>query len=135
MGFLLSNSGEKEVLRNITQDTLSLHLFANDVIVSKDLNLENLEEVTGGGYSPKELESLNWILTSNSKDVNSLTYPTQFWNFKDKVGNVYGYFVAKQTITGQKLMWSQKFEEGPFDIQIAGDVIKLTPIIELGNNS
>lgn len=127
MPFLLSKEGEKEVLKNITRDVLYLRLFSNNIDIDKNSTYSDFNEVEQGGYEPKLLFAQGW----DDRDEKSLGYSVQTWIFNGGVGRVYGYYITKKKEDDNIVMWSQRFEDGPFEIRISGDTIKVLPIIEL----
>lgn len=131
MTLRVPNVGEVLMLQNIVNHTASqdliLMLYTNDVNNYETDVTANYTEASGSGYANASLTGASW--TVNSADPSNATYAQQTYTFTGSLGNVYGYFLSETT--SGILKWSERFSNGPFDIQNNGDQIKVTPIITL----
>ena len=112
---------------NDAPENLVIHLYANDVTPNENTTTATFTEVAGGGYSSQALTPGSFSIVTGSPSQAEHTEIT--WTFTGAVGNVYGYYVTRQT--GLETMWAERFSNGPFDIQTNGDQIKITPRITL----
>lgn len=131
MALVVGNAAEVIMLNYIlnkdTIEDLVIHLYGNDQTpVETDL-IGDYTEISGGGYAAVNLTAGSWVVTSGTP--TSADYPQITWTFTGAVGNVYGYYVTRQT--GGELMWAERFTNGPFNIQNNGDVIRVTPRLTL----
>ncbi len=129
MAIQISNSGAERILKYMvgsltaTED-LYLKLFSNNIIPTPITELDDLIEVTGGGYQQKTLSGSSWTVTGNVATSSS-----QLFTFTSSIGNVYGYYLVGQT-SGQ-LIACEKFNSGPFNITNQGDTITVTANISI----
>ena len=103
---------------------LVLKLYSNAKMPGTLDETKDYDEVTGGGYEPITLDKNLWDITLNLNKPSVATLPEQIFTFTGEVGNVYGYFVV-QEFSG-KIMWAERFIEGPYKIQNDGDQIKIS---------
>ena len=82
-------------------------------------------EVAGGGYSDQAIASVSWNIVVG--DPTTASYPEITFSFTGAAGNIYGYYVVQST--SGRLMWAERFTNGPFNIQNSGDEIRVTPQI------
>jgi hypothetical protein len=122
----LSNSGKEIALKYLTgnistTEILLVKLFTNNTTLSVNDTAASYTEVVNGtgGYSYKTLSASSWNVSGNIA-----AYPSQTWTFTGAVGNIYGYYVIRQT-TGD-LVFSEKFSGGPYNVQTNGDNISVT---------
>ena len=131
MTLLVPDVGEEIIMENFLNKTapqdLVLKLYSSDTTPSESDTAATYTETTGGGYSDETLIPANWVITAGNP--TSGVYTEVVFAFTGAVGNVYGYYVV-QSISGD-LMWAERFTSGPFNIQNAGDEIKVTPQITL----
>jgi hypothetical protein len=131
MALLVPNAAETIMLANFLNKTapqdLTLKLYTNNVTPAEADTEASYTEAAGNGYAAVDLVAANWVLTGGAP--SSAAYPQVTYTFTGALGNVYGYFVV-QKVSG-KLMWAEKFTNGPYNIQNNGDQIKVTPNITL----
>jgi len=128
MALLVPNGIEGEILKyvlNITApENLSIRLYTNNITPAETDTVGTYTEATGGGYTSKPLVPGSWVITLNNPAAQA-THPQIVWTFTGVVGNVYGYFVTRDT--SNDLMWSERFTNGPYNVQNNGDEVKVTP--------
>lgn len=131
---VIPSSAEMIFLRYVTDNDvpqdLIMRLFANDLKPSKSTGRSDVEEVFGGGYSPKELEAFRWSFMNGNPSVAQ--YPEVVWAFDSPVGKVFGYYLTR---TDGSLLWLERFHNGPYEIDTRGDKIKVSPKISLGQRN
>lgn len=116
----------KAILNNAAQsENMVLQLYSSnttpadtDVIGTYTLVSSNFDNTT---YT---LTGTSWTIANGSA-----SYAQQTFTATGAAGNVYGYVVKRAS--GGELMWSEKFSDGPYNIQNVGDQIKITPAITL----
>ena len=129
MALVVPNASEAIILRYIVNtdapENLIIRLYANNVTPDENSTEATFIEATGGGYASIGLST--WSVIQGTPSQAEHTEVT--WTFSAAVGNIYGYYVTRQT--GGELMWAERFTNGPFDIQTTGDEIKITPRLTL----
>ena len=134
MAVLVPNASETIMLQYITNndapENISILLYANNVIPDENSTTATFTEVANGlGYltGGTAFTPASWsIVTGNPSQAEYLQVT---WTFTGIVGNVYGYYVTRDT--GGELMWAERFTNGPYDIQANGDEIKIVPRLTL----
>lgn len=132
MSLLVPNDGEDRMLQAIVNKTapenLVLCLFTSNTTPAEADTTATYTEASGFGYAAVNLTPVaNWTITPGNPAVAS--FPQQTFTFTGALGNVYGYYVKQ--VTSGKLMWAEKFTDGPYNIVNNGDQIKVTPTISL----
>jgi len=123
MSLVLCNQGEVQILTGFFAGSMTLRLFTNDYTPVKASTEANLTEATGNGYATKTLTGGSWTITPGTP--TSAAYAQQTFGFTGALGNVYGYYVTRDT--DGKLMFAERFSNGPYNVQQNGDQIKVTP--------
>lgn len=100
-------------------EPLILKLFLNKTLPKK-VRERDLEEPSNlSGYKPIKLNPVDWKVVGDN-----IVLPETVFVFSGGVGGeVYGYF-AVQEHSG-KVMFAERFEEGPFEPRAAGDNIRV----------
>lgn len=131
MSLVVPNTSESIMLQYLTNndapENLVIHLYANDVTPDENTTTATFTEATGGGYASQALIPASFSIVTGSPSQAEHVEIT--WTFTGAVGNIYGYYVTRQT--GGETMWAERFSNGPFNIQTNGDQIKVTPRITL----
>jgi len=126
MTLLVPNVGEEIIMRNFLNieapQDLRLKLYSSDTTPAEGDTVGDYTEVSGGGYTDEAIVAGNWTVTPG--DPTAGDYPEVTFAFTGSVGNVYGYYIV-QEVSGE-LMWSERFTNGPFNIQNPGDEIRVT---------
>lgn len=124
----LNKSAEANLLDNLCRG-LTLHLFSNDVYSKRGDMPGTYDEPIGGGYLPQRLPDELWQKDRGDYSRDSMRGIRI--EFGGPVGPVYGYYV---TDDANAVIWSERFEDGPYDIQQAGEFIEidLSAVIEQG---
>jgi hypothetical protein len=128
---VLPNQGEQLALEAMVGKTagqnLVLRLYTNNYTPVEGTTEASVTEASGNGYSAITLTAANWSFAAG--DPSTLSYAEQTFTFTGALGNVYGYYFTQ--VTSGKLVWAEKFTNGPYNIQNNGDQIKITPAITL----
>ena len=128
MTLVLPNQGEQITLEAMVGKTagqnLVLRLFKSNTTPSESTTEASLTEANFTGYSAITLTAASWTYTSG--DPSSIAYAQQ--TFTSSAGSqsqpVYGYYVTQ--VTSGKLVWVERFTDGPYTIVNNGDTIKVT---------
>jgi len=131
MALVLPNQGEQIALEALLNKTapqdLKLKLFQNNVTPSETDTEATYTEATFTGYSAVTLTAANWTVTQGAP--TQATYPQV--TFTSTAGgqnqSIYGYYLVQAT--SGKLVWAERFSDGPYTIVNNGDSIKVTPVI------
>lgn len=110
------------LVNNIAAENLVLRLFVNNITINEGVTLSSFTEASGFGYVAVNVPSSGWTFVAGDPTV--ATCAPQSFTFTGALGNVYGYFVT-QVVSG-KLMWAERFFDGPYLIVNNGDQINVT---------
>lgn len=102
---------------------MTLHLYTNNYIPIETTTEAAVTEAAGNGYAVKPLTGGAWTQTGNSP--TQAAYAEQIFTFTGALGNVYGYYITRDS--DGKMMFAEKFTDGPYPIANNGDQIKVTP--------
>lgn len=131
MPLVVPNNGEADGLAYFvnkqTPQDLVLKLFVNNVVPAETDVASTYTEASGGGYASKTLTGANWTVTEGAP--SEAVYAQQTFDFTGAVGNVYGYYLTR--VSSGRIAYSERFSDGPYNVQAAGDQIKVTPRITL----
>ena len=131
MSVVVPNSSEVIILQYITNndapENISMRLYANDITPNDGSTTASFIEVIEGGYAVRSLSPNGWTIVSGTPSQAS--YAELTWSFTGPVGNVYGYYVTRDT--GGEVLWAERFTTGPFNVKTAGDEIKVLPRLTL----
>ena len=105
----------------VNADNPVVHLFSNNITPSDSTVIDDLEEVSGGGYAAITLLSANWT-TVQSGGVTSAVYSEQTFALSTNATS-YGYYITNET--GQ-LLWLERFSGAPFELPDGGGTISIT---------
>src|SRR5262245_32569333 len=131
MALLFPRQGEELALQNIINktapQTLVMKLYKSNTTPAATDTESTYTEATFTGYASITLTPATW--TTTQADPSHADYPQQTYTSTagSQSENEYGYYVI-QTTSG-KLMYAERFTNGPYLIQNNGDNIKITPII------
>ncbi len=129
MAVQISSDGAEAILKALTgvsttTETLKLKLYTNNFTPTALSVLADFTEATGGGYAEKSLSASAWTMTGNA-----ISTTPQLFTFTGSVGSVYGYYLVGAT--SGKLIASEKFTSGPFNVAANGDKITVTATISV----
>ena len=131
MALLTPNQGEEIALGALLNKTapqdLDLCLFKNDYTPVEGTTEANVTAADFTGYAVIQLTAASWTITQGAP--TSAAYAQQ--TFTSTAGSqnqpIYGYYVKQRT--SGKLVWAERFSDGPYTIVNNGDAIKVTPTI------
>lgn len=127
MSLVVPNAAEDLMLQNILNKTAPqdqrLKLYTNNITPAETDTEATFTEAAGSGYADVALTGASWTITPGNP--TSAAAAQQIFTFTGALGNVYGYLVVQQT--SGKILWSERFTNGPYNIQNNGDQIKVTP--------
>lgn len=116
---LIVNAGQPE--------DLVLKLFTNDIVPRDDDDHLSYAEATGFGYAPITLDGKKW--KGEKGPPVSVQYAQQTFQFTGPIGKLYGYYLVQQK--SKKLMWAERFADGPYHVVYAGSKIEVTARLEM----
>lgn len=129
MTLVVPNVGEVKALELFLERTLTLKLFANDLVPAEDTTAGSFTEVTGGGYAAITLDAGDWTITPGAPSFG--IQPNQDFNFTGVTGgtgNIYGYYVIDAEGV---LCWAERFEESVLPFTPGVDsIVRVTPRFE-----
>jgi hypothetical protein len=127
------NEGESRMLEYIvnksTPATLYLKLFGNNMTPAENDTAASFTEVSGGGYANKSMTPANWTVANGNNAVATHTAQTFTFTGATTPNTVYGYYLVSST--DNRVMWSERFSDGPYAINNNGDSITITARLEL----
>ncbi len=126
MALLFPNQGEQLALSHLLNKTaaedLTLRLYSNDYTPIETTDEGDVTETTFTGYSAAVLTAATWTIP----DGGPATYPQQ--TFTSSAGSqdvdVYGYYLTQNT--SNKLVYAERFTDGPYNIANDQDKIQVT---------
>lgn len=112
------------LLAGVAAQNLDLKLYKSNTTPADADTEATYTEADFTGYAAIQLVQGNWVTTQG--DPTTAAYPQQtFTSSADQAAqSVYGYYVI-QRVSG-KLMWAERFTNGPYVIANNGDTIKVT---------
>lgn len=131
MALVVPNQGEEIALAALLNKTapqdLDLCLYKNDVTPGETTTEASLTVADFTGYASIQLTAASWTITPGAP--TEAAYPQQ--TFTSSAGSqsqsVYGYYLKQRT--SGKLVYAERFTDGPYVIVNNGDAIKVTPKI------
>ena len=131
MALVLPNQGEVIALEALVAKTagqnLILKLYKNDITPGETDTETTYTVANFTGYSDQTLTASSWTTTPGAP--SDVTYPQ--CTFTSTAGSqnqpIYGYYLVQ--VTSGKLVWAERFSDGPYTIVNSGDAIKVTPKI------
>lgn len=127
MALVVPNVAEDYMLQLIlkNEDAL-LGLYTNDVTPAETDVLGTFVEMNTQNYATKTLAGSGWGIVQGAPTLAS--YALQTWTFAAGGPTAcYGYFVRRNT----NLLYGERFTNGPYIVQNAGDQVKVTPHFSL----
>lgn len=129
MALVFPDQGENIALEAIVNKTapqnLVLRLFQSNTTPAESDTEATYTEATFTGYSAVTLTGSSWGAASGG----TIAFAQQ--TFTSSAGsqnqNVYGYYLTQ--VTSGKLVYVERFSDGPYNIVNNGDAIKVTPTI------
>ena len=122
--------GELMVNKTTTSQDLVLRLFKNNYVPVDASTEANFTEADFTGYAAVTLTGASWTVTPNAPTL--CTYAQQTFTCTVAPGSpmpIYGYYLTQ--FTSGKLMWAEVFTGGPYTITYVGDLIKVTPNLNI----
>lgn len=116
-----------EALVNKTApQTLVLKLFKSNTTPAETHTEADYTEADFTGYSSISLTGASWTISGTSPSQAAYAEQTFTSSAGSQNQNVYGYYIVQST--SGKLVWAERFSNGPYNIANSGDQIKVTPI-------
>lgn len=129
MSLVVSESAEQDFLDDILAHSVELRLYSNNITPAKSDTAATFIEVSGGGYVPKLLTQPNWTISPGTPSQG--VAPEQVFTFTGPVlgGLVFGYYFVR--VSNGRLRWAERFTDGPYSVTFDGDVVRVTPRLNL----
>jgi hypothetical protein len=128
MTLLVPNAAEDVMLQNILNKTApqnqTLKLFKNNITPAETDTESTYTEADFTGYISISLTGASWTITPGTPSSAAAAEQT-FTSTAVQSQNVFGYYVV-QTTSG-KILWAERFTNGPYLVQNNGDLVKVTP--------
>lgn len=129
MAIVVPDQGENIALEALVNKTapqnLVLRLFQSNTTPAESDTEATYTEATFTGYSAITLTGASWGAAS----AGTISFAQQ--TFTSSAGsqnqNVYGYYLTQ--VTSGKLVYAERFTDGPYNIVNNGDAIKVTPTL------
>jgi hypothetical protein len=126
---MIPSVAEVKNLQLILNQTLTLHLYGNNVVPAKGDTIGSYNEIVGGGYAAIPLTYASWTITAASGSTPTrATHASVDITFTGPInapGNIYGYYV---TDANGDLFGSERFSDTvvPFN-PVLNSRIRITP--------
>lgn len=128
MALLLPNQGEGIALEALVNKTapqnLVLRLYKSNTTPGETDTEATYTEADFTGYSALTLTGGSWTTGTGTVSYAQQTFTSSAGSQNQ---NVYGYYLTQAT--SGKLVWAERFSDGPYNIVNNGDEIKVTPTI------
>jgi hypothetical protein len=133
MSLLLVDQGEGITLgllvNKYVPEDLVLKLYKNNRAPADGDIETDYTEATFTGYAAKELTGASWTVTPGSPSVVQYGQQTFTSSAAQTLQSIYGYYLIQKT--SLKLVWAERFTDPPWNIVNLGDIVKVTPKIQL----
>lgn len=131
MTLLVTNNGEGIALAALVNKTapqdLKLKLFKNNYTPLEASVTADFTEADFTGYSEKSFVAANWVVTEGAPSNAAYAAQTFTSSANQTSQSVYGYYIVQ--VTSGKVIWAERFTDGPYPIVNNGDAITVTPVI------
>jgi len=128
MALLLPNQGEGIALEALINKTapqnLVLRLYKSNTTPGETDTEATYTEADFTGYSALTLTGGSWTTGTGTVSYAQQTFTSSAGSQNQ---DVYGYYLTQ--VTSGKLVWVERFSDGPYNIVNNGDEIKVTPTI------
>lgn len=131
MAISLSRQGEFEVLSALIREPITLRLFKNDIIPHRDNIFKDFKQVSGGGYKPQTLTTLNWKFKIIEDEYTTTYLELEFLFLTPLKDPIFGSYATKLVDGKQKVIWADRSSEAPLHIIIRGDRIVISPQLKI----
>lgn len=102
----------------------TLRLFQNNYVPTKRTVISDLIEVTKNGYNPIILNQSDWTIGTISS-ITTSTYLEQEFVIEENA-TIYGYYITVNVDSEEKLLWVERFSNGPYDIPSSGGSVNIS---------
>jgi hypothetical protein len=130
---LVPNAAEDVMLQNLLNKTApqnqKLQLYKSNTTPAETDTEATYTVADFTGYADAALTGSSWTITPGAPTSAAYAQQTFTSSAGSQNQNVYGYLVI-QTTSG-KILWSERFSDGPYNIVNSGDAIKVTPQLTL----
>lgn len=131
MALLVPNQGEQITLEALLNKTapqdLDLCLYKSNTTPAETDTEATYTAADFTGYAVIQLTAANWTVTPGAPTSGAYAQQTFTSSAGSQNQNVYGYYLKQRT--SGKLVWVERFSDGPYNIVNNGDAIKVTPNI------
>lgn len=133
MTLVLPDQGESIALEALVGKTagqnLVLRLFKSNTTPAETDTEATYTEADFTGYSAITLTAANWSVTGTAPSSAGYAQQTFTSSAGSQSQSVYGYYLTQ--VTSGKLVWAERFTDGPYTITNNGDTIKVTLAITM----
>jgi hypothetical protein len=133
MTLVLPDVGEGLMLKNFLNFTApqdwSLRLYQNNITPAETDVASTYTVSSWTGYANVTLTGANWTVTTGAPSAGDYAQQSFTSSANQTVQQTYGYYLV-QTTSGL-LGWAERFSDGPYPIANNGDIIRITPHIEV----
>ncbi|MEN6532166.1 MAG: hypothetical protein ABFD89_00790 [Bryobacteraceae bacterium] len=120
---VLPVQGEAILLQRFLSVATTLRLFTNDYTPVETTTEANVTEMSGYGYSAISLSSGSWSYQTTTSPAEA-SYAQQTFTLTSGPVSAYGYYVTQDS--DGKLLWAERFTDGPYSIPAAGGTVRVT---------
>lgn len=115
-----------------TPEDLQIRLYSNNYTPVSGSTAGDFTQATFTGYSAVTIDEEDWDITSADPAVALLDAAVEFTSTAGSQNqDIYGYYIVG--VTSGRLIWAERFTDGPYNIANLNDKISVTPRITLGN--
>lgn len=124
MALVTPVQGEAILLQRFLSVDTTLRLFTNNYTPDDSTTEASVTEMSGYGYSAIALSSASWSYQTATSPAEA-SYAQQTFTLTSGPVDAYGYYVTQDS--DDKLLWAEKFTDGPYSIPAAGGTVRVTP--------
>lgn len=129
MALLVPNQGEvialEATLNKTAPENLDLVLYKSNTTPGETDTESTYTVADFTGYATIQLTAASWTISPGAPTEAAYAQQTFASTASSQNQNVYGYYVKQRT--SGKLVWVERFTDGPYQIANNGDQIKVTP--------
>jgi hypothetical protein len=131
MALLVPNDGEVIALEALVNkavgQNLVLRLYQNNITPAEADTAATYTEATFTGYAAITLTGSSWTTTAGAPSHVDYAQQTFTSSAGSQSQSIYGYYLTQ--VTSGKLVYAERFSDGPYVIVNNGDAIRVTPTI------
>lgn len=129
MAVVHPNEANAAVVRIVTDQVYRMRLFKNDFIPDEDTVIGDLDVCDYDGFS-EQVVTWGAITITGEGKARRQALPLTFTHDGGATGNdVYGWYMIVLIDSVEKLLFVERFDDGPYPMNDLGDFIVRAPVL------